>query len=100
MRKQRGYLMLNIGGLAIGLTSFLFIVLYVVHELSFDRFHKNYENIYRVKVVGQMAGSELEQAVTCAPLAGTLLKVFQMPLKHKTDIPSLKVYRHYEFIDL
>ena len=29
MRKQRGYLLLNVGGLAIGLTSFLFITLYV-----------------------------------------------------------------------
>jgi putative ABC transport system permease protein len=74
LRKQRGYVMLNIGGLAIGLTSFLFISLYVIHELSYDRFHRNYENIYRVKVVGQMAGSVLDQAVTCAPLAGTLLK--------------------------
>jgi putative ABC transport system permease protein len=74
MRKQKGYLILNVGGLAIGLTSFLFISLYVLHELSFDRFHKNYENIYRVKVVGRMAGSELDQAVTCAPLASTLIK--------------------------
>jgi len=49
----------NVGGLAIGLTSFLFITLYVVHELSYDRFHKNYENIYGLKVVGRMAGAYL-----------------------------------------
>ncbi|HOX73937.1 MAG TPA: hypothetical protein PKX27_12965 [Bacteroidales bacterium] len=36
-------------GLAIGLTSFLLITLYVIHELSYDRFHKNYENIYRME---------------------------------------------------
>lgn len=73
MKKQKGYLMLNVGGLAIGLTSFLFITLYVSHELSFDRFHKNYQNIYRVKVVGRLAGSELNQAITCAPMAHALL---------------------------
>jgi putative ABC transport system permease protein len=73
MRKQRGYIILNVGGLAIGLTSFLFITLYVMHELSFDRFHKNYENIYRVKVVGQLQGGVLDQAVTCAPMAAALV---------------------------
>jgi putative ABC transport system permease protein len=69
MRKQRGYILLNVIGLAIGLTSFLFITLYVIHELSYDRFHKNYENIYTVKVVGQMSGGILNQAVTAAPMA-------------------------------
>ncbi|MBK8883083.1 MAG: ABC transporter permease [Bacteroidales bacterium] len=73
MRKQRGYLLLNIGGLAIGLTSFLFITLYVMHELSYDRFHNNYENIYRVKVVGVLSGGVLDQAVTCAPMAHALV---------------------------
>lgn len=74
MRKQRGYIILNVGGLAIGLTSFLFISLYVINELSYDRFHKNYENIYSLKVVGRMAGGVLDQAVTAAPMAQAMLK--------------------------
>jgi putative ABC transport system permease protein len=73
MRKQRGYIILNLAGLTIGLTSFLFIALYVMHELSYDRFHRNYENIYRVKVVGLLSGSVLDQAVTCAPMASALV---------------------------
>ena len=73
MRKQRGYIFLNVGGLAIGLTSFLFITLYVIHELSYDRFHRNYENIYRLKVVGRLAGGVLDQAVTAAPVAKAML---------------------------
>jgi putative ABC transport system permease protein len=73
MRKQRGYILLNVGGLAIGLTSFLFITLYVIHELSYDRFHKNYENIYRLKVVGRMSGGILDQAVTAAPMAKAMV---------------------------
>jgi putative ABC transport system permease protein len=74
MSRQRGYILLNVGGLAIGLTSFLFISLYVIHELSYDRFHKNHENIYRVKIVGRMSGGELDQAVTAAPMAQAMLK--------------------------
>ncbi len=73
MSKHPGYLILNITGLTIGLTSFLLISLYVFHELSYDRFHKNYENIYRIKITGLMAGSVLDQAVTSAPMAQALL---------------------------
>jgi putative ABC transport system permease protein len=73
MRKHSGYLILNITGLTIGLTSFLLITIYVLNELSYDRFHKNYENIYRIKVKGVMAGSTLDQAITAAPMAQTML---------------------------
>jgi putative ABC transport system permease protein len=68
-----GYLVLNITGLTIGLTSFLLITIYVLHELSYDRFHKNYENTYRIKVKGVMAGSTLDQAITAAPMAQSIL---------------------------
>lgn len=74
MLKQKAYFVINVLGLAIGLTSFVFISLYVLHELSYDRFHNNYENIYRVKVEGQMSGQELNQAVTAAPMAKALLE--------------------------
>lgn len=73
MRKHTGYLILNVTGLTIGLTSFLLISLFVFNELSYDRFHKNYENIYRIRVKGMMAGSTLDQAITAAPMAQTLL---------------------------
>lgn len=74
LRKQSGYLVLNVLGFAIGLTSFIFISNYVVRELSYDRFHNNYENIYRVKVVGRMSGGKIDQAITAAPMAQTMLK--------------------------
>jgi putative ABC transport system permease protein len=80
MRKHSGYLILNITGLTIGLTSFLLITIYVLHELSYDRFHKNYENIYRIKVKGMMAGATLDQAITASPMAQTLL----------TDYPEIE----------
>jgi putative ABC transport system permease protein len=73
LRKQSGSVILNITGLAVGLTVFLFITLYIINELSYDRFHKNYENIYRPKVVGKMAGGELDQAITAAPMAQAML---------------------------
>jgi putative ABC transport system permease protein len=80
-KKRGGYILLNIGGLAIGLTSFLFISLYVINEKSYDRFHGNYENIYRIKVIGRMAGGEIDQAVTAAPMAQAMLKDYPEVLK-------------------
>lgn len=73
IRKHLGYIVINLGGFAIGLISFLFITLYVINELSYDRFHKNYRNIYRVKVIGRMSGGILDQAVTAAPMAQAML---------------------------
>ena len=73
MRKQRGYILLNVGGLTIGLTSFLFISLFVLNEIGYDRFHRNFENIFRLKIMGQMAGGVLDQAVTAAPMAKAMV---------------------------
>jgi putative ABC transport system permease protein len=46
--KNRVSSFINIIGLTIGLTSFLLIALYVFDELTFDRFHADASNIYRV----------------------------------------------------
>ena len=46
--KNKLYSFINIFGLAIGLTCFLLISLYVLEELSYDRYFKDTERIYRV----------------------------------------------------
>ncbi|SDL28931.1 putative ABC transport system permease protein [Catalinimonas alkaloidigena] len=48
LRRERGYTAINVLGLTLGIASALFILLYVVDELSFDRFHANADRIYRV----------------------------------------------------
>lgn len=48
LRKERIFTLVNILGLTVGLTAFFMISLYVKHELSFDQFHADKENIYRV----------------------------------------------------
>lgn len=39
----------NVFGLSVGLTAFIFIMLYVMHETSYDKFNKNYDHIYRLE---------------------------------------------------
>jgi putative ABC transport system permease protein len=46
--KHFNYSLLNILGLAIGISSFLFILIYVSDELKYDRFHENHDRIYRM----------------------------------------------------
>ena len=46
--KYWNYSIINIGGLAIGLASFIFIVLYINDELKYDNYHENADRIYRV----------------------------------------------------
>jgi putative ABC transport system permease protein len=46
--KHLGYSILNILGLTLGITSALFLIIYVSNELSYDRYHEKADRIYRV----------------------------------------------------
>ncbi|NIM91500.1 MAG: FtsX-like permease family protein [Candidatus Aminicenantes bacterium] len=48
LRKQKIYSLINISGLALGMTAFLIIAFWVWHEISHDRFHEHAGRIYRV----------------------------------------------------
>jgi hypothetical protein len=50
LSRNTGYTLINIGGLAIGLTVALFIWLWVYDELSFNKYHKNYDSIGQARV--------------------------------------------------
>jgi len=39
----------NIFSLSVGITAFVFIMLYVLHETSYDKFNNNYDRIYRLE---------------------------------------------------
>src|SRR5690554_2237854 len=74
--KNKIYSLVNIFGLAIGLATFILIVLYVVNEWNFDAFHPKSERIYRVV---QTTSSDIkieEQASTPFPLGTALLDEF------------------------
>jgi putative ABC transport system permease protein len=46
--KHLNYALINVLGLALGLASFVFIIIYVSDELKYDKFHKNADKTYRV----------------------------------------------------
>lgn len=74
--KYWNYSLINISGLAIGLASFMFIVLYISDELSYDKFNEKADRIYRVNRFYN-ANNANEDAATCPfPLAETLEKAY------------------------
>ncbi|MBK7870037.1 MAG: ABC transporter permease [Saprospiraceae bacterium] len=62
--KHRLSSLINIAGLAVGLTCCLLIGLYVQHELSYDRFHDKADRIVRVTMNYNVQGNENEVIVT------------------------------------
>lgn len=46
--KQRMFSMIGITGLGIGIAISILIMQFVVHEWSYDKFHKNGSSIYRI----------------------------------------------------
>ncbi len=83
--KHKAYSFINIAGLAMGMTCCILILLYVQHELSYDRFHQNAKQIYRIAwfsgnpqtrtphpMAQAMANDfpEVESAVSISPIWG------------------------------
>ena len=52
LARNKIYSFINIAGLSIGLACAMLIILYVKDEVSYDRFHKNVNNIYRITTQG------------------------------------------------
>ena len=74
--KNKGYSAINILGLAIGLATCLLIMVYVVDELSFDKFNKKADRIYRVDGDINFGGTHWILAVGPDPMGATLKKDF------------------------
>lgn len=77
MRRQKQGTIINILGLSVGMTVCILIVLYVQDELSFDRFHVNAEQIYRIAGEYDQGGDATNRsALTTYLLASDLEKGF------------------------
>ncbi len=80
--KNRTFSIINIAGLAIGLSCFLLITMYVVDELSYDKYNTKADRIYRVNSDIRFGGTDLKLAVCSDPMGATL----------KRDYPEVEEY--------
>lgn len=62
LRRNSIFNIINISGLAIGLASSIFIIMYIINEVSYDRFHAQGKQMYRMYLDAKIAGDELKGA--------------------------------------
>ena len=70
--KHKFYAIINIFGLMIAMTTALFIVLYIIDETSFDDFHEDADNIYRLGLKAQLGDQKFAVFTSPPPLAPTM----------------------------
>ena len=72
--KNKGFTFINIIGLSLGIGCFIIISMFVVDEVSYDRFHEKADRIYRIHSDISFGGTDLNMAVSQDPMGETLKK--------------------------
>lgn len=78
--RNKGFSIINICGLAIGMATCLIIILFVHNELGYDRFNEKADRIVRVFFQGNVQGEKLNESTVMPPVAQTL----------KADFPEVE----------
>ena len=74
--RHKVYSFVNISGLAVGIACCMLIMLFVQDELSYDRFHKNADQIYRVLWDARYGDNEWTIPYVSVPISETLKEQF------------------------
>ncbi|MES1218363.1 MAG: ABC transporter permease [Bacteroidota bacterium] len=73
--RHKSFSFINILGLTIGIASCIIIGLYIFNELSFDKFHRQHANLYRInKATNEKGGKAQNDGITPGMLAPAVLK--------------------------
>lgn len=93
--RQKVFTFINITGLAIGLAASLLILLWIQDELSYDRFHREADNIYRVEEDQNYSGDIYHVTVTPQP-SGPVWKEKIPEITEQTRVRGLTriLFRH------
>jgi putative ABC transport system permease protein len=84
--RNKIFTLINVSGLAIGLASSILIMLFIIKELSFDRFHENKQRIHRLYIDGVMGEQAFRGAWTSMVMAPTFAE----------EIPEIENYVRFD----
>jgi ABC-type antimicrobial peptide transport system permease subunit len=78
----KGYAAINIGGLSVGLAITILIGLWQWDEISFNKYHKNYDQIAQIMNVGNFNGQRFAGTSVQLPLEKVLRTTYGNQFKH------------------
>jgi len=77
LMKNKVFSFINIFGLSVGLACCLLIALYIYHETSYDKYHKNIKQLYQLGTVFIKEGKDMDRLPnTPAPMADAMKQEF------------------------
>ncbi len=76
LQRNKIYAIINVFCLSVGITGAILISLFIHHEFSFDSYHQNHENLFRIEGIYNIGGNHNHLAITPFPLGPALKKEF------------------------
>lgn len=100
--RHKGYSLINILGLAVGIACCVVILQQIRYELSYDSFHTKADRIYRLNIRADFTGeSTLNAAVSSGPSAPSLMEQFpEVENFARTDFEYTKFYEREKKIQI
>ena len=97
--RNRVFTLLNLIGLSVGMAAFMLLLQFVIHENSFDAFHENSDNIYRVRYDAYRNGQRMFASAAAVPAVGPAMKNnFPEVLEYSWAFPLSGVFTNDENI--
>ena len=84
--RNKIFSLINVSGLAIGLASSILIMLFIIKEVSFDRFHENKQRIHRLYIDGMLGEQAFRVALTSMVMSPTFTE----------EIPEIENYVRFD----
>ena len=94
--KNKGFTLLNIVGLSLGITTCLFILFYVIDELSFDKYNTKWERIYRINTDLKFGNTFTSRAIAAPVVAGMMVKDFPEIERAVRILPDVELIKKGE----
>jgi len=89
LQRHKGYSLINILGLALGMTVSLLLLLWVQDELLFDKFHQDIDNIYQISMYDEQSAS---------PSGSRTIPLKMVPVL-RDNYPEIKNAARYQFFN-
>ncbi len=76
LNKNRIYALINILGLALGLTVTILVFMFVKDEMSYEKHWSGYDRVYRTGIKANMMGQKMDAPVSPSPMANAFRTEF------------------------